>query len=175
MYHYTICNTPDEELFYKQCAALEKNIQGLEKDSLLDDVDGSLTQLYKKEGKEISVHNSEYIGALYVDSEIELTQFFKRWKNRRQTGKRTDRAGEKGECEHLMKSEDLRDWIDSLTQDITFEYLGVNGSICPFSRSDISLCYGEKEQSFDSIDALMHAPFFKGKSLTEICSKVNFE
>lgn len=52
-----------------------------------------------------------------------------------------------------MKSEDLRDWIDSLTQDITFEYLGVNGSICPFSRSDISLCYGEKEQSFDSIDA----------------------
>lgn len=72
-----------------------------------------------------------------------------------------------------MKSEDLRDWIDSLTQDITFEYLGVNGSICPFSRSDISLCYGEKEQSFDSIDALMHAPFFKGKSLTEICSKVN--
>ena len=98
-----------------------------------------------------------------------------RWENRRQTGKRTDRAGEKGECEHLMKSEDLRDWIDSLTQDITFEYLGVNGSICPFSRSDISLCYGEKEQSFDSIDALMHAPFFKGKSLTEICSKVNFE
>ena len=55
------------------------------------------------------------------------------------------------------------------------EYLGVNGSICPFSHSDISLCYGEKEQSFDSIDALMHAPFFKGKSLTEICSKVNFE
>lgn len=29
--------------------------------------------------------------------------------------------------------------------------------------------------AFDSIDALMHAPFFKGKSLTEICSKVNFE
>ena len=104
-----------------------------------------------------------------------ILKYPERWKNHRQTCKRTHGAGEKGECGHLMKSEDLRDWIDSLTQDIAFEYLGVNGSICPFSRSDISLCYGEKEQSFDSIDALMHAPFFKGKSLTEICSKVNFE
>lgn len=66
-----------------------------------------------------------------------ILKYPERWENRRQTGKRTDRAGEKGECEHLMKSEDLRDWIDSLTQDITFEYLGVNGSICLFSRSDI--------------------------------------
>lgn len=62
-----------------------------------------------------------------------ILKYPERWENRRQTGKRTDRAGEKGECEHLMKSEDLRDWIDSLTQDITFEYLGVNGSICPVS------------------------------------------
>lgn len=79
MYHYTICNVPDEELFYKQCAALEKNVPALEKDSLLEDVDGSLTQIYRKEEKEISVHNSEYIGALYIDSEIELTQFFQRY------------------------------------------------------------------------------------------------
>lgn len=74
-----------------------------------------------------------------------------------------------------MKMEDLRNWIDSLTQDIVFEYLGTYGSICPFSHSDISLCYGEKEQSFTSIDSLMYAPFFKGKSLAEICNKVNFE
>lgn len=79
MYHYTICNVPDEELFYKQCAALEKNVPDLEKDSLLEDVDGSLTQIYRKEEKEISVHNSEYIGALYIDSEIELTQFFQKY------------------------------------------------------------------------------------------------
>lgn len=74
-----------------------------------------------------------------------------------------------------MKSEDLRKWIESLTQDIVFEYLGVSGVICPFSRSDISLCYGEKEQSFDSVDALMSAPFFEEKSLTEICNEMNFE
>lgn len=74
-----------------------------------------------------------------------------------------------------MKKEDLRDWIDSLTQDIDFEYLDVSGSICPFSRSDISLCYGDKEQSFDSIDSLMNEPFFKGKSLAEICHEMNFD
>lgn len=74
-----------------------------------------------------------------------------------------------------MKKEDLKDWIDSLTQDIDFEYLGVSGSICPFSRSDISLCYGDKEQSFDSIDALMNEPFFDGKSLAEICDEMIFD
>ena len=78
MYHYQICNIPDEELFYKQCAALERNIPGLEKTPLLEDVDGSLTQVYKKDGKEIAVHNSEYVGALYIDSEIELKQYFKK-------------------------------------------------------------------------------------------------
>lgn len=64
-----------------------------------------------------------------------ILKYPERWKNHRQTCKRTDGAGEKGECGHLMKSEDLRDWIDSLTQDIAFEYLGVNGSICPLSLS----------------------------------------
>ena len=30
-----------------------------------------------------------------------------------------------------MKASDLRDLIDSLTQDIDFSYNGKNGSICP--------------------------------------------
>ncbi|WMI81837.1 hypothetical protein [Anaerotignum sp. MB30-C6] len=76
MYHYTICNMPDEEIFFKQCSALEKNVPNLVKKDLLEDVDGSLTQIYEKDGSKITVHNSEYIGALYVESEIELEQFF---------------------------------------------------------------------------------------------------
>ncbi len=40
MLHYTICNMPNEELFYKQCAALEKNIPELMKEPLLEDVAG---------------------------------------------------------------------------------------------------------------------------------------
>jgi len=76
MYHYTICDVPDEELFHKQCKALEKHIPSLKKENLLHDVDDSLTQVYKKDDAKISVHNSKYVGALYIDSEIELEQFF---------------------------------------------------------------------------------------------------
>lgn len=77
MFHYTICNMPDEEIFNKQCLALEKKVPSLIKKDLLEDVDGSLTQIYEKGGRKIIVHNSEYVGALYIDSEIELEQFFK--------------------------------------------------------------------------------------------------
>lgn len=41
-----------------------------------------------------------------------------------------------------MKKEDLKKWVEELTQDIDFEYQGISGSICPFSLSDISLYYG---------------------------------
>ena len=74
-----------------------------------------------------------------------------------------------------MNKQELKDWIDSLTQDIDFEYLGISGSICPFSHSDISLCYGGKEQSFPSVDAVMNEPFFEGKSLSQICEKMKFD
>ena len=75
-YHYPICNMADEKIFYKQCAALESHVPGLEKGKTLQDVDGSTTQSYRKDGGEILVHNSEYIGAVYIDSDIELKQFF---------------------------------------------------------------------------------------------------
>ena len=41
-----------------------------------------------------------------------------------------------------MTAPELRAWIDSLTQDIDFAYHGKFGSICPFHREDIALCYG---------------------------------
>ncbi len=40
-----------------------------------------------------------------------------------------------------MTATELRAWIDSLTQDIDFSYRGRYGSICPFHREDIALCY----------------------------------
>lgn len=78
MYSYEICNQPDKKLFEKQCLALEKHIPNLIVGKLLEDVDGSQTQLYTKDGAKIVVCNNEYIGALYVDSEIDLEQFFKK-------------------------------------------------------------------------------------------------
>jgi len=77
MFKYNICTEADKEIFYKQCAALEKHIPDLKKMRILEDVDGSLVQIYYKDRKEIIVYNSEYVGSVTIKSEIELEQFFK--------------------------------------------------------------------------------------------------
>lgn len=77
MYEYNICNQADEEIFLKQCAALEKNIPAIKKCELLIDVDESNIQEYELNGKKISVYNSNYTNEVYIKSEIELMQYFK--------------------------------------------------------------------------------------------------
>lgn len=77
MYHYSICTIADNVIFQKQCRALETHLPHLVKDELLEDVDGSLTQRYWLDGKTITVHNSNYIDAIYVDSEVELESYFR--------------------------------------------------------------------------------------------------
>lgn len=76
MFEYSICNQADNDIFIRQCSALEKRIPDLIKEKFLDDVDGSHTQIYSLNGKKVSVHNSYYIDAVYVQSEIELQQYF---------------------------------------------------------------------------------------------------
>ena len=71
-----------------------------------------------------------------------------------------------------MNAIDMKKLIDSLSQDIDFEYRGIQGIICPFSRNDISLCYGEEEITVDSVEAAMTTPFVDGKSLAEICDEI---
>lgn len=71
-----------------------------------------------------------------------------------------------------MNAADLRALIDSLAQDIDFEYHGISGSICPFSRTDISLTYDGREVTVDSVDAAMEEPFIAGHSLAEICEEL---
>lgn len=56
---------------------MEKHIPGIERSDMLTDVDGSQTQIYTLNGKKIIVHNSYYIDAVYIDSEVELTEYFK--------------------------------------------------------------------------------------------------
>lgn len=77
MYHYSICTIADEVIFQKQCRALETHLPHLVKDELLEDVDGSLMQRYWLDGKTITVHNSNYIDAIYVNSEVELESYFR--------------------------------------------------------------------------------------------------
>lgn len=76
MFDYNICTEPDREIFLKQCKAIEKHIPSLLKGDLLVDVDGSETQVYYLDGKKVTVHNSYYIGAVYVESEFDLRIYF---------------------------------------------------------------------------------------------------
>lgn len=73
-----------------------------------------------------------------------------------------------------MNANDLKQWIDGLTQDIDFEYLGVLGTICPFSRTNISVSYGDEERTFHSVDEVMNQPFISGRPIKEICKNFIF-
>ena len=46
MYSYTISKEPNNTLFLKICAQIEKSISVLSKDELLIDVDGCISQTY---------------------------------------------------------------------------------------------------------------------------------
>ena len=61
-----------------------------------------------------------------------------------------------------MTAPELRAWIDSLTQDIDFAYRGKFGSICPFHREDIALCYDGYAVDAHSVDEAMALPFICG-------------
>lgn len=78
MFEYNICNQADTELFYKQCKAIEDNIMHLEKNELIEDVDGSLIQMYSSRCGKITVWNDLQVDALYVLSEFDLLPFFQK-------------------------------------------------------------------------------------------------
>ena len=48
---------------------------GLEKERNIN-IDGSQIAVYFKDGKKVTVHNSYYVGAVYIQSEFDLTTFF---------------------------------------------------------------------------------------------------
>ncbi len=76
-YHYTVCNVSDVELYEKQCIALEENIPNIITIFKLDAVDGTDIAKYEVQGKNILVKNSDSVDSVYIDSDIELEQFFK--------------------------------------------------------------------------------------------------
>ena len=77
MFHYTVAKNADQKAFESVCVLLEVKINGMVKEKLLEDVDGTLIQIYKTGGKEITVFNDYEVGAVYIDSELNLDQIFK--------------------------------------------------------------------------------------------------
>ncbi len=76
-YSYAICDQADDEIFRKQCIALENHIPNLIKERLLEDVDGSLYQEYHHEKGELIVCSEIPVGAVYIDSDFDINPYFK--------------------------------------------------------------------------------------------------
>ncbi|MGN0501557.1 MAG: hypothetical protein ACI4HN_01395 [Ruminococcus sp.] len=76
MYQYEICNVFDKNIFDKQCAALEKNINGINKTSSLEDVDGSQITFYElQNGKQLNIENNVLFGVI-INSEFPVEKYF---------------------------------------------------------------------------------------------------
>jgi hypothetical protein len=70
-----------------------------------------------------------------------------------------------------MNPKDLKSLILGLAQDISFEYRGVPGSICPF-KDEINIAYGDSYKDYTNIDDVMSDPFWDGKALNEIAHEL---
>lgn len=72
-FDYNIFPDNSPEVFKEACKKIEATLPPtFEKKKLLIDVDGSLIQVYSEEDKEVIVYDDYVIGAVYVNSDIEL-------------------------------------------------------------------------------------------------------
>ena len=75
MYDYGIYPRIDKNLFYKQCEILEEKMPGFVKKTLLEDVDGTLLQIYTYPRGRVIVKNDEMLGDVHVESEFDLRPY----------------------------------------------------------------------------------------------------
>lgn len=72
MFDYNIYIDNSTEIFKHTCESIEEAFPNAAKHTLLIDVDGSTIQIYTQDGKEIRVYDDYEVGAVYIESEIEL-------------------------------------------------------------------------------------------------------
>lgn len=77
MYSYNISKNADRKAFDEVCGLIETKYKGLKKERLLIDVDGTQIQIYNAPDGKIKVYNDYEVDAVYIDSDIELTDITK--------------------------------------------------------------------------------------------------
>lgn len=75
MFSYSICKDADNDEYLKACEKLETALP-VQKVEVLVDVDGSVYATYSYQGKKIEICDDYYVGAVYCDSEIDLSEIF---------------------------------------------------------------------------------------------------
>lgn len=76
MYCYVICDFADDKFFYKQCRALERRIPDLQAEKLLEDVDGTLIQIYHHPKGNIKVWSDVQENGVYIESDFDVLSYF---------------------------------------------------------------------------------------------------
>lgn len=76
MNEYNICNCADENIFLKQCKALEKKLGCTLDGEILQDVDGSKIATYTFDNKTLKVYNDYCVGAVYIKADFDLEKYF---------------------------------------------------------------------------------------------------
>ena len=74
MFSYNIEPKASEEAFFHVCRLIESADEGVNKEKLLIDVDGTMIQIYRTMAGRIKVFNDYEVDAVYVDSDIKLPQ-----------------------------------------------------------------------------------------------------
>ena len=72
-YDYTVAKDNSPDIFMEICQKIEQAYPSAVKEKLLVDVDGSTIQTFTLEDKIIDVFDDYDIGAVYVKSDIELS------------------------------------------------------------------------------------------------------
>lgn len=74
MFSYNISKNADKKSFDKACSAIESKLNGIKKEKLLEDVDGTLIQIYNMPDGRIKVVNDYEVDAVYADSDVSLSE-----------------------------------------------------------------------------------------------------
>ena len=72
-YETTIWRDNNPEKFHEACARIEQTYPHAQKEDLLIDVDGSLIQVYRIEGKKAVIYDDYDVGGVFALSEIDLS------------------------------------------------------------------------------------------------------
>ena len=71
-----------------------------------------------------------------------------------------------------MSITELKNYIAKLTSHVMFDYKGFACGIDPLFRDKFVMWYGDNEMTAKSVDEVLNAKFFDGKSLTDIWNDV---
>ena len=71
-----------------------------------------------------------------------------------------------------MTIQALKQRIESLANHVLFDYNGKTCGVDPFNAHHFEMWYGDQDYDATSIDDIMNARLFDGKSLTEIFDQI---